>query len=101
MRALGPDGIVVNISRGSILDETALIDLLQKGELGSAGLDVFENEPSVPEGLKQLPQVVLAPHLGGSTIGAQAAMQAMVVANISAFLRGEKVPTPIPEMMTA
>lgn len=99
MQALGPDGIVVNISRGSILDEAALIDLLQKGALGAAGLDVFENEPSVPDGLKQLPQVVLTPHVGGSTLGAQAAMQQMVLANVGAFLRGEPVPTPIPEML--
>lgn len=101
MQALGPHGIVVNISRGSILDEPALIDLLQKGELGAAGLDVFENEPNVPEALKQLPQAVLTPHIGGSTIGAQAAMQDMVLANVTAFLRGDRPPTPVPEMMTA
>lgn len=98
MRALGPEGIVVNISRGSILDESALIDLLQKDELGAAGLDVFEHEPNVPDALKQLPRAVLTPHIGGSTVGAQAAMQDMVVSNVAAFLRGEKALTPVPEM---
>lgn len=101
LRALGPEGIVVNIARGSLIDEAALIELLQTGELGSAGLDVFEHEPFVPDALKQLPQAVLAPHIGGGTTDAHEAMQAMVAANITAFLAGEPVPTPVPEMQQA
>ena len=98
MRALGPEGILVNISRGSVVDEAALIALLQSGELGSAGLDVFENEPMVPDLLKALPQVVLTPHVGGATRQARAAMEELVLSNIVAFFAGDAVPTPIPEM---
>ncbi|MFX7914580.1 NAD(P)-dependent oxidoreductase, partial [Acinetobacter baumannii] len=61
LAALGADGIVVNIARGSLIDEAAMIDLLERGELGAAGLDVFEREPAVPEALRGLPNVVLAP----------------------------------------
>jgi hydroxypyruvate reductase len=101
MRALGPEGILVNISRGSVVDETALIALLQSGQLGSAGLDVFEHEPVVPEALKALPQVVLTPHVGGGTRQARAAMEKLVLANITAFFAGLAVPTPIPEMKSS
>ncbi len=98
LKALGPEGIVVNIARGSIIDEEAMIALLQSGELGSAGLDVFEHEPSVPDALKALPHVVLAPHIGGGTQEAQEEMQKLVVSNIAAFLAGRPVTTPVPEM---
>jgi glyoxylate reductase len=98
MRALGPEGILVNISRGSVVDQAALIALLQAGELGGAGLDVFEHEPIVPDALKGLPQVVMTPHLGGATRQARAAMEDMVLANITAFFAGAALPTPIPEM---
>jgi glyoxylate reductase len=98
LRALGPDGIVVNIARGSIIDEDALIDLLRLGDLGGAGLDVFEREPTVPDALKAIPHVVLAPHIGGGTTDAHEAMQDLVVANVTAFLAGEPVRTPVPEM---
>jgi hydroxypyruvate reductase len=98
LKALGPEGIVVNIARGSIIDEEAMIALLQSGELGSAGLDVYEHEPSVPDSLRAIPHVVLAPHLGGGTFDAQEGMQALVAANIAAFLAGSPVKTPVPEM---
>jgi len=98
MRALGPEGILVNIARGSVVDETALIALLKSGELGSAGLDVFEHEPDVPKALTAIPQVVLTPHIGGRTAEAFEAMQDAVLANIAAFLTDGTVVTPIPEM---
>ena len=98
MRALGPEGILVNISRGSVVDEAALIALLRSGELGGAGLDVFEHEPMVPDALKAVPQVVMTPHLGGATRQARAAMEDLVLANITAFFAGRAVPAPIPEM---
>lgn len=98
LAALGPDGVVVNIARGSIIDEAAMIDLLEQGALGAAGLDVFEHEPAVPEALCRLPQVVLAPHIGGNTLDGHEAMQAMVTANVAAFAAGRPVPAPVPEM---
>jgi hydroxypyruvate reductase len=98
LHALGPDGIVVNISRGSIIDEAAMIELLKSGELGSAGLDVFEHEPSVPEELTGIPHVVLTPHIGGATDDAHIAMQDQVAANIRAFFAGEALVSPIAEM---
>jgi hydroxypyruvate reductase len=97
MRALGPSGILVNISRGSIVDEQAMISLLQSGDLGSVGLDVYEDEPNVPEALKALSHVVLAPHIGGATLEAIGAMQSLVVENIKAFFSGQPADTPIPE----
>jgi len=98
MKRLGPEGIIVNIARGSIIDQEAMIALLQSGELGSVGLDVYEHEPSVPDTLKAIPQVVLTPHIGGGTLDAHEAMQGLVAANIEAFLAGEPVKTPVPEM---
>lgn len=98
LAALGPEGIVVNIARGSIMDEAALAELLETGELGGAGLDVFEHEPAVPEALKQSQRTVLAPHIGGGTRDAQEAMQLLVARNIAAFLAGRPVLTPVPEM---
>ena len=98
MKALGPEGILVNISRGSVIDEQAMIALLQSGELGNAGLDVYEHEPLVPDSLKALPHVVLAPHIGGSTFEAHEARQSLVAANIEAFFAGRPVVTPIPEI---
>ncbi|QQP91241.1 2-hydroxyacid dehydrogenase [Skermanella sp. TT6] len=98
MKALGPDGIVVNIARGSIVDQEALIDLLRSGELGGAGLDVFEHEPAVPDALRAIPHAVLTPHIGGGTHEAHEAMQGLVAANVAAFLAGAPVVTPVPEM---
>jgi hydroxypyruvate reductase len=98
LRALGPDGIVVNISRGSIIDEAAMIALLKSGELGSAGLDVFEHEPFVPDELTGIPHVILTPHIGGATDDAHAAMQDLVAANINAFYSDEPLISPIAEM---
>ncbi len=98
MNALGAEGILVNISRGSVIDEQAMIALLQSGELGSAGLDVYEHEPLVPDALKAIPHVVLAPHIGGGTLESHEARQRLVAANIEAFFAGKPVITPIPEM---
>ena len=98
MRALGSEGILVNIARGSVIDETAMIALLQSGELGSVGLDVYEHEPSVPDSLKALPRIVLTPHIGGNTFEAHEARQSLVAANLEAFFAGKPVITPIPEI---
>jgi lactate dehydrogenase-like 2-hydroxyacid dehydrogenase len=85
--AVGPDGTVVNIARGAVIDETALIEALETGSLGSAGLDVFENEPNVPERLARLDNVVMTPHIGGFTNATQADALAALVANIENYFR--------------
>ena len=96
LRALGPDGHVVNIARGSVIDEAALIAALTAGALAGAGLDVYEHEPRVPDALRALSNVVLTPHLGGGTLEAQQAMQEMVLGNLAAFFTGAPLPTPVP-----
>ena len=96
LRALGPQGHVVNIARGSVIDERALIDALRDGALAGAGLDVFEHEPDVPAELLALENAVLTPHFGGGTLEAQGAMQALVVQNLEAFFAGRAPLTPVP-----
>jgi lactate dehydrogenase-like 2-hydroxyacid dehydrogenase len=95
LEALGPDGYLVNVGRGSLVDETALIDALERGSIGGAGLDVFEHEPDVPAALRALPNVALTPHIGGITQEARNAMERMVLANLDAFLAGRPVPNPV------
>ena len=96
LRALGPEGHVVNIARGSAIDEAALIAALRDGVIAGAGLDVFEHEPAVPAALRALPNVALTPHIGGDTEEAVAAMSAMVIANLDAFFSGRPVLNPVP-----
>jgi hydroxypyruvate reductase len=96
LRALGPDGHVVNIARGSAIDEPALIAALRNGGIAGAGLDVYENEPDVPADLATLDNVVLTPHIGGATREAHGAMQARVLRNLAAFFAGEALPDPVP-----
>jgi lactate dehydrogenase-like 2-hydroxyacid dehydrogenase len=97
LRALGPQGTLVNIARGSVVDEAALVRCLQEGALGGAALDVFEREPQVPPELFAMEQVVLAPHVGSATHSTRRAMGDLVVRNVLAKLRGEPVLTPIAE----
>ncbi len=89
---LGADGHVVNIARGSVIDQDALIAALTEGTIAGAGLDVFAREPHAPDALTALPNVVLAPHLGGHTLQGHAAMQDCVLANLAAFFAGQKLP---------
>jgi lactate dehydrogenase-like 2-hydroxyacid dehydrogenase len=96
LKALGAKGHVVNIARGPIIDQTALIAALKDGTIAGAGLDVFEVEPGAPEELRALPNVVLTPHMGGSTDSAQDASQSLVLANLDAFFAGRPVLNPIP-----
>jgi lactate dehydrogenase-like 2-hydroxyacid dehydrogenase len=95
LRALGPRGILVNIARGSIVDEAALIEALESGGIAAAGLDVFAHEPNVPARLMPLDNVVLTPHRAGSTIETWRDCADNVVANLCAFYAGEPLPTPI------
>ena len=96
LAALGAEGHVVNIARGSVIDESALVSALQQRIIAGAGLDVFEHEPRVPDALLALPNVVTTPHIAGGTIEAQGAMQDMVLANFEAFFAGRPVLTPVP-----
>jgi hydroxypyruvate reductase len=89
---LGAQGYVVNISRGSVIDQDALVTALTEGAMAGAGLDVYESEPHAPDRLTALPNVVLTPHLGGHTIEAHAAMQDCVMANLEAFFAGRPMP---------
>ncbi|TBU96363.1 2-hydroxyacid dehydrogenase [Phytopseudomonas dryadis] len=92
LEALGADGILINIARGSVVDEQALVAALQAGTLGGAGLDVFEDEPRVPEALFEMPNVVLLPHVGSATEETRLAMENLVFDNLDAFIeRGELV----------
>lgn len=95
LAALGPKGTVVNVARGSVVDEPALIAALQGGRLFSAGLDVYLNEPSPDPALTGLPNVVLYPHHGSGTERARDAMADLVRDNVAAFLDGKPLPTPL------
>ncbi|MEX0344824.1 MAG: 2-hydroxyacid dehydrogenase [Rhizobiaceae bacterium] len=95
--ALGPDGTLINVARGSVVDEEALVAALQDGRLGNAGLDVFENEPSVPAALLAMENVVLTPHVGSATVETRQAMGDLTVDNLDAFFADGKAISPVPE----
>jgi lactate dehydrogenase-like 2-hydroxyacid dehydrogenase len=95
--ALGPEGLLVNVSRGSVVDEPALVAALQEGRLGAAGLDVFTDEPHVPEALFTMPNVVLTPHIGSATVETRRAMGNLVVDNLLQHLADGRVISPVPE----
>ena len=87
---------MINIARGSVIDEAALITALQDGTISGAGLDVFEREPIVPEALRALSNATLMPHVASDTYEARVEMAKMVLANLDAFFDGRRVPTPVP-----
>ncbi|PXA99186.1 hydroxyacid dehydrogenase [Nostoc sp. 3335mG] len=89
LEALGPKGALVNVARGTLIDETAMVELLQNGGLGGAALDVFEKEPEVPQALLALDNVVLSPHQGSATNQTRDAMGALLVANLDRHFAGE------------
>lgn len=93
--AMRPHAHLINIARGDVVDEAALILALQQGQIGGAGLDVYEFEPQVPEALRALDNVVLLPHLGTATEEVRVDMGRMMVANLQAVLRGEVPPNPV------
>lgn len=95
LRALGPAGIVVNIARGTVIDEATLVSLLSQGLVGGAALDVFEHEPQVPDALKHMDNVVLMPHVGSATIETRRAMLDLVLDNLQSFFATGKLLTPI------
>jgi lactate dehydrogenase-like 2-hydroxyacid dehydrogenase len=97
LKALGPNGVLINMARGSVVDEPALIKALKERVIYSAGLDVFVNEPDVPKELLEMEHVVLLPHLGSASEATRAAMDQLVVDNILAWASGKAPLTPVPE----
>jgi lactate dehydrogenase-like 2-hydroxyacid dehydrogenase len=91
-KRLGEDGHVINIARGSVVDQQALVAALTNKTIAGAGLDVFAKEPQAPDALTALPNVVMTPHTGGHTLEAHVAMQDCVIANLDAFFAGKPLP---------
>jgi len=97
LEALGPEGVLINVARGSVVDEAALIAALRDGTILSAGLDVFEKEPQVPQELIEMDHVVLLPHVGSASVHTRNAMAQLVVDNLVAWFDGKPPLTPVPE----
>lgn len=97
LRALGPNGYLINVARGSVVDEAALIEALKQGTIAGAALDVFENEPNVPAALRALDNVVLVPHIGSATTQTRHAMAARAFDNLQAHFAGQPLPSAVPE----
>jgi len=93
--ALGPEGILINIARGSVVDEPALIEAVENKVIKAAGLDVFANEPRVPEALISMDNVVLLPHIGSATLETRTAMGQLVIDNILAHFEGKELPAKV------
>jgi len=97
LKALGPRGVVINVARGSVVDEEALIAALKSGTILAAGLDVFAQEPKVPDELKAMQNVVLLPHIGSGSVVTRNAMDQLVVDNLKSWFAGKGPLTPIAE----
>jgi lactate dehydrogenase-like 2-hydroxyacid dehydrogenase len=97
MKALGPRGVIINVARGTVVDEPALVAALKSGTILAAGLDVFEKEPNVPDELKAMQNVVLLPHIGSGSVVTRNAMDQLVVDNLKAWFAGKPPLTPVPE----
>ena len=95
LQKLGKDGYVVNIARGSVIDQPALVKALADETIAGAGLDVYATEPHAPDALTAFPNVVLTPHIGGHTLEAHLAMQDCVIANLDAFFAGQPLRYPV------
>jgi lactate dehydrogenase-like 2-hydroxyacid dehydrogenase len=95
LQALGPQGYLINIARGSVVDQDALVELLASGGLAGAGLDVYVDEPNVPAELRGLDNVVLLPHVGSATARTRAAMAQLTLRNLESYLSSKKLVTPV------
>ena len=93
LNALGPKGYLINVARGSVVDEPALINALQDGRIAGAGLDVFEHEPQVPQALLDMDQVVVYPHLASGTEETRQAMADLVLSNLDGWFQRREVLT--------
>lgn len=101
LAALGSNGVLINVARGSVVDERALIAALQSGTILAAGLDVYEDEPRVPQELIDMPQTVLLPHIGSGSVHTRAAMGQLVVDNLRSWFKHGTAVTPVPESIAA
>jgi lactate dehydrogenase-like 2-hydroxyacid dehydrogenase len=97
MKALGPRGVIINVARGTVVDEQALVAALKSGTILAAGLDVFEKEPNVPDELKAMQNVVLLPHIGSASVVTRNAMDQLVVDNLKTWFAGKPPLTPVAE----
>jgi lactate dehydrogenase-like 2-hydroxyacid dehydrogenase len=97
LKALGPNGILINIGRGIVVDENALAEALKDGTILSAGLDVFAKEPLVPKALMELPNAVLLPHVGSASVHTRDAMGQLMVDNLKSWFETGRPITPVPE----
>ncbi|HEY7458303.1 MAG TPA: 2-hydroxyacid dehydrogenase [Xanthobacteraceae bacterium] len=97
LEALGPNGVLINVARGSVVDEPALIEALRNKKILSAGLDVFADEPRVPKELIDMDHVVLLPHVGSASVETRRAMGQLVVDNLKSWAEGKGPITPVPE----
>ena len=97
LKALGPRGVLINVARGSVVDEPALVAALKSGTILAAGLDVFANEPNVPDELKAMQNVVLLPHIGSASVVTRNAMDQLVVDNLKNWFAGKAPLTPVAE----
>lgn len=97
LKALGPRGVFINVARGSVVDEEALIAALQDGTIMAAGLDVFAHEPNVPEAFWTMDNVVLLPHIASASVATRNAMDQLVVDNLLNWFSGKPALTPVPE----
>src|SRR6185312_12779480 len=95
LQALGPEGYLINIARGSVVDQDALVELLVGGGLAGAGLDVFVDEPNVPAELLALDNVVLFPHIGSATTRTRRAMALLAIRNLDSYLSTGELVTPV------
>lgn len=97
LKALGPNGVLINVGRGTTVDEPALIAALKDGTIAAAGLDVFQDEPNVPEALLALPNVSVLPHVASASVPTRNAMADLVADNLIAWFRTGRALTPVPE----
>jgi lactate dehydrogenase-like 2-hydroxyacid dehydrogenase len=97
MKALGPRGVIINVARGTVVDEQAMVAALKSGTILAAGLDVFEKEPHVPDELKSMQNVVLLPHIGSASVVTRNAMDQLVVDNLKSWFAGKGPLTPVAE----
>lgn len=96
IHALGSNGVLINVARGSVVDQESLIEALEQGKLGAAGLDVYDNEPFVPQRLRVLPNVVMSPHIASATQECREVMAHLVLDNLLGFFEKGELKTPVP-----